>query len=162
MIWGVLQRLDIVTKEPGRLLLRELPLLEWLIAGALFLGAINLAILGLTLTGLGALIVGVLLILLSRMRFVLFDAENGVMQVWYHYPLRRRMANEYPLEKIHQAYLKPGDEGYTQVILSTMGGELGLTVYSKDMRPWKEEIVFAINAFLHDARVKEDEDEDLE
>lgn len=152
MIWGVLQRLTIGQQTRQRLVLRELPLLEWVIVGSLFTIGINLSIAGLTLSAVGAMVIGVILINLSRIREIVFDAEADAMVVVYQYLLRQNTVNHIELDEILRASLNQDDNGATQILLITTRGEMGLSVYSRDLTDWKETVVFAINEFLHNAR----------
>ena len=152
MISGVLQRLEIVRRAKGYLTLRELPLLEWLIVASLFIASINMAVFNLTLTAVGMLLVGIVIGLMSRMRYIIFDAQADQMSVVYRNLLRQRVVQSMLTEEIVRAYLSQNDDGATQIILVTTQGEMGLSVYSRDLRPWKEEVVIAINEFLYDTR----------
>jgi hypothetical protein len=152
MIFGVLQQLRLIQQSEKHLVLREFPLFEYLIIVALLLGAGNMALFSLWATAIGAIGIALIFALLTRMRDIDFDGEADVMRIVFRYPLRSRIINEMPLEQIERAYLRHDDNDYTQIILVTTQGETGLSVYSRDLRPWKETLVIAINAFLHDAR----------
>jgi pheromone shutdown protein TraB len=150
MIQGVLQRLQILEQSEGKLVLRELPLLDWLIAGAVLLFAIAAAVGALWLTALVAFVVAMLFVLMARTRIIVFSAEDNMLRVRYQSPLRSSTVLQMGLHELSRAYLSEDDDSCTQVMLVTvMGDEWGLSVYSRDLRPWKDDIVLAINAVLH-------------
>ncbi|QPC82429.1 hypothetical protein G4Y79_22535 [Phototrophicus methaneseepsis] len=148
MIWGVFQHLRIVTTTPGRLVLRELPLLEWLMAFAVMLLGFNFIIMNMTITAVGAFLVALVIVMSSRSRILIFDAADRELRILFQYPLRQRVVNQIPLAQIDRAYLSKDDNDSTQIILVTQRGDMGLSVYSRDNRPWKEDICKAINDFL--------------
>jgi len=158
MIFGVLQQLRIIVREPGRLLLRELPLLEWLIASLLFIAALNMTYFELHLTALAALAAGILLALLARLREIELDTDSRELRIYYQYPLWRRQVNAISFDQIVRVSLHRADDGATQIILVTHEADMGLSVYSRDLRPWKEEVTVAINEVLRQGR-RRDEDE---
>jgi pheromone shutdown protein TraB len=150
MIQGVLQRLQILEQSEGKLVLRELPLLDWLIAGAVLMFAIAAAVGALWLTALVAFIVAMLFVLMARTRIIVFSAEDNMLRVRYQSLLRSSTVLQMGLHELSRAYLSEDDDSCTQVMLVTvMGDEWGLSVYSRDLRPWKDDIVLAINAVLH-------------
>lgn len=150
MIQGVLQRLQILEQSDGKLVLRELPLLDWLVASVIVLFGIGAAIGALWLTALVALIIAALFVLMARTRIILLSAEDNMLQVRYQSPLRSSTVLQMGLHELSRAYLREDDDGSTQIMLVTvMGEEWGLSVYSRDLRPWKDDIVIAINAVLH-------------
>jgi hypothetical protein len=152
MINGVLQRLRIVEFDDTRLILRELPLLEWAIVGVLFIVAFNLALFQLWITAIATLLIGMVFAAQARMRVVRFDADSNLMTVEYVYLYKRLPVESKFLHEISRAYLEKADDGSTQIILVDVTGEkMGLSVYSQDVRPWKDEIVVAINTVLHEA-----------
>lgn len=152
MIQGVLQRLQILEVSDCKLVLRELPLLDWLVAGVLLLIGLGMAVATLWITALVAVTVGILFVLLARTRLILFNAEDNMLRVSYQSPLRTTTVLQMGLHEISRAYLNADDSGGTQIMLVTvMGDEWGLSVYSRDLRPWKDDIVIAINAVLHQA-----------
>lgn len=157
-MFGVLQRLSIIEQSPQRLVLRELPLMEWLFAGALFLTAINLAFFDLWITAMITVVIALAYSLQTRIRLIVFDVASGTMQVWYQYPLKQKMVNQERLDEISRAYLSQDDTGATQIVLvKTNGLEMGLSVYSQDVKDWKEVVVIAINAILHEAHRDDDD-----
>jgi hypothetical protein len=108
-----------------------------------------------------AIAIALLLVLQARLRLIIFTTEPNLMQVLLQSPLRSQIATEISLHEISRAYLKKDDAGGTQIVLvQTDGEEMGLSVYSKDMRDWKEEIVIAINEILHNAH-KDDPNRDV-
>lgn len=152
MINGVLQRLRIVEFTDTLLILRELPLLEWVLAGVLFILALNLAMFQFWVTAIAALILGVVFAAQTRIRLVRFDADSNLMTVDYIYLYKRIQIESKFLHEISRAYLDKADDGSTQIMLVDVTGEkMGLSVYSQDVRPWKDEIVVAINTVLHEA-----------
>lgn len=148
MIWGVFQQLKIIIATPTRLVLRELPLLEWFMAFAVMLLGVNFIFLGTTITAVGAFLVAMAIVLFSRSRLLIFDASNRELQIVFQYPLRQRIINQIPLRQIDRAYIRVDDNDSSQIILATQRGEMGLSVYSRDTRPWKEDVCKAINDFL--------------
>lgn len=152
MIWGVFQQLRIVSATPRQLILRELPLLEWLLAFVVALLGVNFIILGISITAVGAFLVAMAIVLFSRSRILIFDADDQELRIVFQYPLARREANVISLLQIDRAYIRQDDNGSTQVILATQQGEMGLSVYSRDTSPWKEDVCQAINDFLHGLR----------
>ena len=149
---GILQKLSISYKSDARLVLRELPLFDWLMALALFLFALIMWIMNFAVSSLIAIGIAIFLVAQARMRLVIFTTDPNLMQVLLQNLWQSSIAHEVSLHQISRAYLKKDDEGGTQVILvQTDGAELGLSVYSKDLRDWKEEIVIAINEILHNA-----------
>jgi hypothetical protein len=157
-MFGVLQRLSIIEQSSQRLVLRELPLMEWLFAGALFLTAINLAFFDLWITAMITVVIALAYSLQTRLRLIVFDVASGTIQVWYQYPLKQKMVNQERLDEISRAYLSQDDTGATQIVLvKTNGLEMGLSVYSQDVKNWKEVVVIAINAILHEAHRDDDD-----
>ena len=148
MIWGVFQQLRIVVATPTRLVLRELPLMEWLLAFVMLLVGVNFIVIGLSLTTLGAFFIAMVIVLLSRSRLLIFDAAEKELRIVFQYPFWQRVVNQVPLVQIERAYVRKSDTGSTQIILATQRGEMGLSVYSRDMQPWKEAVCQAINDFL--------------
>lgn len=153
MFAGILQKMSIIHMSDSRLVLRELPLLDWLVALLLLLSALIMWIANLTIvSAVIAIAVALFMVIQARVRLVIFTTEPNLMQVLFQSPLQTRITNEVSLHQISRAYLKKDDVGGTQIILvQTDGEELGLSVYSKDLRDWKEEIVIAVNAILHEA-----------
>ncbi len=150
MIQGVLQRLQVLEQSENKLLLRELPLLDWAIAGSMLLFALGTAVVGVWLTAVLGIVAGVVFVLLARTRIILFHAEDNTLRVSYQSPLRTTTVLQMGLHEISRAYLSVDESGSSQIMLVTvMGEEWGLSVYSRDLRPWKEDIVIAINAVLH-------------
>jgi hypothetical protein len=152
MFAGVFQKMNILYMSDSRLVLRELPLLDWLVALVILLAALIMWIASLTISAVIAIAVALFMVLQAHLRLVVFTTEPNLMQVLFQSPLRSRLTDEISLHEISRAYLKKDDLGGTQIILvKTDGEEMGLSVYSKDLRDWKEEIVIAINAILHEA-----------
>lgn len=152
MIWGVFQQLRIVRATPMQLILRELPLLEWLLAFVVVLLGVNFVILGISITAVGAFLVAMAIVLFSRSRILIFDADDQELRIVFQYPLLRQDVNVISLLQVDRAYIRQDDNGSTQIILATQSGEMGLSVYSRDTSPWKEEVCQAINDFLHGLR----------
>lgn len=152
MINSVLQRLRIVEFSDTLLILREHPLLEWVIAVILFIVAFVLILFQFWITAIAALILGIVFAAQAGMRVVRFDADTNLMTVEYVYLYKRVPVESKFLNEISRAYLEKADDGSTQIILVDVTGEkMGLSVYSQDVRPWKDEIVVAINTVLHEA-----------
>ena len=149
---GILQKLSILQRSDERLVLRELPLLDWLMSLVILLFALIMWIAGSTITMVIAIAIALFLVLQARVRLIIFTTEPNLMQVHLQSPLKRQLVSEVSLHHISRAHLKKDDLGASQIILvQTDGEELGLSVYSKDMNEWKEEIVIAINEILHNA-----------
>jgi hypothetical protein len=148
MLFGVLEQLRIIKDTPQRLVLRELPLLAWLFAVAFVLGAINMLLLGLYVTAVGALIGLLVILLIARIRLLIFDRTSETFRVVFHYPLRRRVILEMPLSIITGVSVHISDDENTQIILHTTQGSMGLSVYSRDLRDWKGALAERITAFL--------------
>jgi hypothetical protein len=103
-------------------------------------------------------LLGIFFVMQGRIRVIRFDADANTMTVEYVYLYKRIHASTKPLHEISRAYLDKADDDSTQIILvDVTGEEAGLSVYSRDIRPWKEEIVIAINTVLHEAH-KDDAD----
>lgn len=152
MINGVLQRLTIVEFSDTRLVLREQPLLAWLITGILFAIAVTLLLFQLWGTAFLAFVIGCVFLIDAHMRLICFDANSNSMTVDYVYLYRRKTIIITELHTIAEAYLNTAADGHTQIILiDSMGNETGLSVYSRDVRSWKDDIVVAINTVLHAA-----------
>lgn len=152
MIWGVFQQLRIISASPTQLVLRELPLLEWLVAFLIALLGVNFIIIGINITAVGAFLVAMAIVLFSRSRLLIFDVADKELRIVFQYPLMRRVANQLPLQQIDRAYIRQDDNGSTQIILKTQRGEMGLSVYSRDSHPWKDTACKAINDFLRGLR----------
>lgn len=160
MIDGVLQKLVITKQTRTLLILREQPLLEWVMAGVLFIVAINAGLLfNLWITAVGALIIGIYMVAWqAQTRIITFDANANTLVVALNTPLRQQIVTQEALHDIIRAYLAKDENGATQIILVRANGdEMGLSVYSRDANPWKETITIAINAVLHEAH-KDDEE----
>lgn len=158
MIDGILQRLTITEQTQSRLVLRELPLLEILVVGSLMLLAFNFAIFELLVTAIIAILLGVFFAFQAKMRRITFDADANMLIVTLQSLRRDDVVLQYELHKISRAYLSKDERGYSQIILvSVTGDEMGLSVYSRDLVAWKEPIVIAINAILHEAHKDDDE-----
>jgi len=143
-----IQRLTIAEQTTERLLLREYPRMEWLFGLALALGSIIPLAMNLSLTGVATLAAGLLIGLRARRRDILFDRAAGTMTAGYYNVFRGQVVNTIPLMEIKSAYLRVDESGSSQVILLTIHGESGLTVYSKDVVDWKTPLVDAVNQFL--------------
>lgn len=158
MLQGVIQRLQIIHQTDTKLVLRELPLLDWGIAFLLGITTIIIAIAQFWVSAGVAGGIALFFVLQGRMRLITFDADANIMQIEHHTPLRKHIINELTLESIQRAYLYKGDDDGTQIILVHVDGEeLGISVYSNDVNIWKDDIVIAINAILYEAH-KDDGD----
>ena len=152
MINGVLQRLTIIESSPTRFVLREQPLLAWFIAAILSVIALNLLIFHFYGTAFFAFVIACFFLLDAHSRVICFDVATNTMTIDFVYLYKRQTVNMMELDKLGEAYLQTADDGHTQIILiDHMGNESGLSVCSRDVRPWKAEIVSAINAVLHEA-----------
>jgi hypothetical protein len=152
VINGVLQRLTIVEASPTRLFLREQPLLSWLITTVLAVIALSLLIFQLYGTAFLALVIAGVFLLDAYSRIITFDAVANTMTIDHVYLYKRQRVNILELHQLSEAYLHTTDDGHTQIILiDNTGNEFGLSVYSRDVRLWKAEIVTAINTVLREA-----------
>ena len=149
---GILQRLNIIEQTDRRLVLRERPLLDYLVGFALVVGALLVWIAGLRAIPGIALALALYFIVQGRVRLIVFDSDTGKMLIHYQTILKKEVASEINLNEIKRAYLFKGDDMATQIILVRVDAEeMGLSVYSNDINPWKDDIVIAINAILHEA-----------
>jgi len=159
MIQGVIQRLSIVQQSDLRLMLREYPLLDWGIAFALCMLALALFVADFAVSAVIAGGIGIYFLLTGRVRQLDFNVATGQLLINYQTPIRNQTVSEIPLHEIQRAYLLQGDDGATQIILVRIDGEeLGISVYSDDVAPWKETIVIAINAVLFAAHQHTDDE----
>lgn len=162
MLNGILQKLNIIVYTDTRLVLREYPRMEWLAVLGLLIVAANTAIWGFWVTAAVALGIAVLLGTQAEVRTITFDVATDQMTIHLQAPLRNRLVNRIPLHHISRAYLSQAQTDHTQIVLvSVVGDEMGLSVYSRDVRPWKDDIVIAINAILHQAHKDAEEREAL-
>ncbi|MEM9955664.1 MAG: hypothetical protein AAF846_28950 [Chloroflexota bacterium] len=152
MIQGVVQRLSIAEQTSSRLVLCELPLLDWGAGFLLVIVALMLSINSFWTSAVLALAIALYFLLAGRVRLIEFDISAETMQIHYQTPLKRNTVNTIKLETIQRAYLYTGDDEGTQIILVRRDGEeLGISVYSDDIASWKEPIVVAVNAILYEA-----------
>lgn len=159
VINGVLQKLNIIEHNDTRLVLREYPLGEWLGVLALLLTSVNTIFWGFELTAIVAVAAAVVVGARANIRRITFDISDNHMTIHMRSPLRRHMVNQIPLQQIEKAYLSTSKTDHTQIVLvRTTGDEMGLSVYSRDVRPWKDDIVRAINAILQQASHPHSED----
>jgi hypothetical protein len=155
---GVFNRQTIVEQSGGRLVLRERPLAEWLFAAVIVLAGFNAAIFQFRVTVIAALLIAAFVVLRAKTRYIIFDAPSETLQIVFQTPLKRETVNTIELPKVKRAYLKKDEDGHTQIILvDVFEQEMGLSVYSRDMTSWKEDVILAINAFLHDFQQSDDE-----
>jgi len=149
---GILQRLNIIEQTETRLVLRELPLFDYAVAFALIITALILSVASFWYSAGIAAVIALYFILQGRVRLIIFDADAGGMLIHYQTPLRKETVSAIELREIQRAYLFKGDDMGTQIILVQVDGEeMGISIYSNDMNPWKDDIVIAINAILHEA-----------
>jgi len=149
MIMGVLQQLRIIRQDDSCLVLREFPLLEYGFALGLMIGSMSMFMLGLTNSGIGSIVIGVLIVLLSKWRDIIFDHETKQMRVIFRYSYRQRQVMQLDFDAIEDVILQESDTGHTQIVVVTRDGDLGLSVYSNDMRDWKTGVVEAIREQLN-------------
>lgn len=160
MIFGVLQKLNILNQTNTELVLREQPLLEWLVAGVLFIVAINLALFEFWWTTGAAILMAIYTAARAQTRLIHIDANQNTLVISLNSLLRSQEVAQELLSDISRAYLHKDENGATQIVLVRVDGEeMGLSVYSKDTKPWKEEITIAINTVLHEAH-RDDSDPD--
>jgi len=112
------------------------------------------------ITFTAALIVAAVFAARARTRIITFDASADLLTVQFRALFEQQTVLEKPLREISRAYLRKDDDDSTQIVLvDVLGGEMGLSVHSQEMMPWKEPLVIAINAILHEAH-KDDPDGD--
>jgi hypothetical protein len=161
MFAGVFQKMSIIQMSDSRLVLRELPLLDWLMALVILAASAVMWIASLNVTAVIALAISLFMVLQARVRLLIFTTEPNLMQVLFQSPLQSRKVIELSLHQVSRAYLQKDELGGSQIILvQTDGDEMGLSVYSRDVKDWKEEIVIAINTILHNAH-KDDPNRDM-
>ena len=149
MIYSVLQKLTIIELTTTRLVLRELPLLEWLLIGGLFIVAAIMAILGFKITAVCAFLIALYVGFQTRIRLIVFDIEDHTMSIGYRYLLSFQIVMTKTLSEISQITLHTGEDGGTQIILIDQDQDrMGLSAYSRDLRPWKEPIITAIHTLI--------------
>ncbi len=153
---SVLQRLMITENSTQRLVLRELPMMEWLAALVLFNIGVSLTLVAPLWSAGVATALGLVFALTSRVRYVVFDRAAENMIVFHRDLLGRRQINAVALDDIVSARLYEGDDGGTQVLLMTHDAQHGLSLYSRGGEDWKEAAVIAINQFI-----KTDDDDPL-
>jgi hypothetical protein len=148
-MFGVLERLFLVRQTDTTLVLREYPLLAWLFGGALIIGTGNLWLLGLHVTAVGALVGGVLIFALARVRVLTFDREANLFTVRLVAPLRRSTPIQRSLSDLQEVSVAEFESGHTQLVITFADGqEMGLSVFSKDIADWKTPLATAIQAML--------------
>src|SRR5688572_20734979 len=116
MFAGILQKMSIIHMSDSRLVLRELPLLDWLVALVILLAALIMWIATFTVSAVIAIAVALFMVLQAHMRLVVFTTEPNLMQVFFQSPLQSRVINEISLHQISRAYLNKDDSGGTQII----------------------------------------------
>ncbi|MCS6836169.1 MAG: hypothetical protein NZ750_09155 [Anaerolineae bacterium] len=148
MLFGVLEQLSIVQNDDQALVLREQPRAAWLLAFGLALTALNLALFGLALTAWGAAGLALLTLLLARGRWLIFDHQAQALQVEWRAWWGVRLAQTLPYDQILRLELRAFPNEQTQIILHSPQGQVGLSVCSRDILPWKEEALRAMRAAL--------------
>lgn len=161
MIQSVFQRMMIIHESDAQLILREQPILDWVIAAAMLLTGFIMLIAQFWITGFLSLAFAVLFYVQASTRTVIFDTDPNMMIVELQSLVGQRVLNEVSLHSISRAYLYRGEDGGVQVVLTmTDGEEMGLSSYIKHEVTWQEEIVLAINGLLHGAH-KDDPNREL-
>ena len=146
-LYSTLQRMRIIRRDRGLLVLRELPLIEWSSAVLLLIVAVNFTFFSLMVTALAAIIVAVALVVTARTRTITFSVETSRMSVESG-PFVTTLVSEMPLVEIQRAELAVDSDGFSQIMLRTYDDLYGFSIHSKDSQPWKPEIVLAINQLL--------------
>lgn len=163
MIQDVVQRLSIIQQTSSRLVLRELPLLDWSATFILLISALLLSVAEFWISAVIAVLIAFYFIFAGRLRIIEFDASLSTMLIHYQTPFKRHTVNELNLDTLQRAYLFRGDDNGTQIILVRRDGEeFGISVYSEDSSDWKEPIVIAINAILYEAHKEDTETSDTD
>ena len=153
---GTLQQISIVENKPTRIVLREIPRLDWIVMGALFAIALVLMVFGLVISGFIAVVVGIIIGLRSHVRYIILDTETDTLSITHNAVLRTHIVFQAELDHVLRIYLETDDVGYSQIMLVHGGEEFALSVYSLDGRAWKETIVIAINRWLQATREQDD------
>jgi len=148
MLFGVLEQLLIVQDDEQALILREQPRAAWLLAFGLGLAALNMALFGLELTAWGAVGLALLALLLARGRWLIFDSQARVLRVEWRAWWGVRLAQSLPYDQIQGLELRAFANEQTQIILHSRQGQMGLSVCSRDIIPWKQEALRAMRAAL--------------
>lgn len=153
MFLDFFQRLTVIENQPDYLVLQEQPLLDWLIALLLLVLGANIALFfQLWLSFVTAVVVVMIFVARTRTRIITFDAPNDLLTVAYRSFTERQVVLKKPLHEISRAYLRKDADGSTQIILvDVFGDEMGLSAHTQGTTPWKEPLVIAINAVLHEA-----------
>lgn len=161
MFQDVIQRLFIVQQTKTRLVLRELPLLDWIIAFGLTMIGLVMSFWGFWLsTGIAGAI-ACYFIIQGQVRMIYFDVAEEGMAVSIQTPFSKETVNAVKLDEIRRSYLFRGDDDGSQIVLVHQSGEeSGISVYSEDLSNWKEPIVIAINGILHEYRKQQEESEE--
>ena len=161
MIQSVFQRMMIIHESDEQLILREQPILDWVIAAAMVLTGLIMLIAQFWVTAFLSLAFAGLFFTQASTRTVTFDTDPNMMTILLQSLVGQRLLNEVSLHSISRAYLYRGEDGGMQVVLTmTDGEELGLSGYFKTEVTWQEDIVLAINAILHNAH-RDDPNRDL-
>lgn len=149
MIQSVLQKITITMQTSTRLILREQPLLEWLLVGMLCMISALLLIAGLRLTSGAAFLIALFFFLRAPTRYIIFDVEEHHFLIQHSFPLYKKTINHKPLAELVRAELYIGEDEGTQIILmDTAENQFGLSGYTQEINAEKEEIVLAINKLL--------------
>lgn len=147
-----MQKLTITRQTETHLVLRELPLLDYGIAFVVLITSLILLVANFWISAGIAAVIALYFIFQGKMRLICFDADAGKMLIHYQTPLKKETVSDIQLSDIQRAYLFKGDDEGTQIILLRGDAEeMGISAYSNDMTPWKDDIVIAINAILHEA-----------
>lgn len=147
---GIFQRLSITQQTDRQLLLRELPLFDYAIAFVLVIIGMMLLVGKFWISAGIATVIALYFVVQGKRRMIYFDVDAGKMLIHYQTLLKKETVSELELGDIQDVYIYQGDDGGTQIILrGTNAEEMGISAYSNDMTPWKEDIVMAINATLH-------------
>lgn len=147
-----MQKLTITRQSETQLVLRELPLLDYGIAFVVLITGLILLVANFWISAGIAAVIALYFIFQGKMRLICFDTDAGKILIHYQTPLKKETVSDIELSDIQRAYLFKGDDEGTQIILLRGDAEeMGISAYSSDMNPWKEDIVIAINAILHEA-----------
>lgn len=145
----LLQRLSIYEQKPTRLVLRELPRLNWFFASLLFLVGFGMMGFQLMPTAVVAVLMGVLVGVSSQTQYIVFDKNEGKMSVIRSRFRQNKTITTIPLEDIKMAFFYVDEEGSSQAVLILSDDMSGLSTRSRVGEDWKKEVVIAVNKFLN-------------
>ncbi|GAB1420472.1 hypothetical protein MASR2M15_05700 [Anaerolineales bacterium] len=143
------QRIEIDQVSAERLLLKELPRLEWAFALLLIVVAIVMGLIGLQLSSVVAFVLSILVVARANSQWWDFDQSARTLHVYRRNTLgRKQTLMTLPLHEIKGAEVHEYDNGSVQVSLILDKKEGGISNCDAYGLAWKTEIAAAINGFL--------------